>query len=167
MIKAEQIKSILNLRPHPEEGGYYAETYRSSEMISAAALPNRYGGARSISTAIYYLLTPGAFSVMHRLGSDEIFHFYLGDPIEMVQLWPDGSGKLVTLGTDIANGMRLQEIVPAGVWQGCALRLGGKFGLVGTTVAPGFELADYETGSREALIGLYPRYEERIRALTR
>ena len=167
MITVEQIKSILNLRPHPEEGGYYSETYRSDELIGGAALPGRYSGARPVSTAIYYLLTPDTFSAMHRLRSDEVFHFYMGDPIEMVQLWPGGSGKVVTLGADIANGMRLQEVVPKNVWQGCALRAGGKFGLLGTTVAPGFDLADYETGSRELLVDQYPAYKDRIEALTR
>ena len=167
MTTAEQIISILNLRPHPEEGGYYSETYRSSRLLPAEALPRRYGGTRSISTAIYYLLTPDTFSAMHRLGSDEIFHFYLGDPIDMVQLWPDGSGRLVTLGADIVSGMRLQEVVPEGVWQGCALRPGGALALLGTTVAPGFEFADYENGSREVLTEQYPEYKERIRALTR
>ncbi len=167
MISVEQIKSILNLRPHPEEGGYYSETYRSAASIPGDALPDCYGSARSFSTAIYYLLTPDTFSAMHRLKTDEIFHFYLGDPIEMVQLWPDGSGKLVTLGTDIAHGMRLQEVVPRGVWQGSALRAGGAFALLGATVAPGFEFADYEAGRRKELTQQYPEYAERIRALTR
>jgi len=167
LLTADRIKSILNLRPHPEEGGYFAETYRAGESLSLDALPARYEGARSISTCIYYLLTPDTFSAMHRLQSDEIFHFYLGDPIEMLQLWPDGSGKIVTLGSNIAEGMQLQTIVPRGVWQGCALRSGGEFGLLGTTVAPGFEYADYETGSRERLASQYPLYEKKIELLTR
>ena len=114
MITAEQIKAKLKLRPHPEEGGYYAETYRSGTWISKEALPAGYAGARSISTAIYYLLTPDTFSAMHRLLTDEVFHFYLGDPAEMLQLWPDGSGKILTLGTEILHGMHLQAVVPKG-----------------------------------------------------
>ena len=92
MAIVDQIKSLLNLTLHPEEGGYYVETYRSNERIPTEALPDRYDGPRSFTTAIYYLLTPDTFSAMHRLSTDEIFHFYVGDPIEMLQLFPDGSG---------------------------------------------------------------------------
>ncbi len=105
MITAEQIKRRLNLKPHPEEGGYYRETYRSDEHIPANVLPDRYKGERSFATAIYYLLTPDTFSAMHRLPTDEIFHFYMGDPVEMLQLIPDGSGRVITLGSDIVKGM--------------------------------------------------------------
>ena len=97
MLTADQIKVLFNLKPHPEEGGYFVETYRSSETISEKALTSRYKGVRSFGTAIYYLLTPETISAMHRLQSDEIFHFYLGDPVEMLQLWPDGSGRVLIL----------------------------------------------------------------------
>jgi hypothetical protein len=114
MITADQIKTLLNLKSHPQEGGYFIETYRSLESIPEEALPDRYKGYRSYATAIYYLLTPETFSSIHRLQSDEIFHFYLGDPVEMLQLFPDGSGKIFILGTDILNGMKPQLIVPRG-----------------------------------------------------
>jgi len=114
MLTADQIITLLNLKPHPEEGGYFVETYRSSETISEKALPSHYKGARPFGTAIYYLLTPETFSSIHRLQSDEIFHFYLGDPIEMPQLFPDGSGKVLILGSDILNGMQPQVFVPRG-----------------------------------------------------
>jgi predicted cupin superfamily sugar epimerase len=115
MLTADQIKTLFNLKPHPEEGGFFVETYRSTETLSRELLPNRYKGDRSFSTAIYYLLTPGTFSTIHRLRSDEVFHFYLGDPVEMLQLWPDGSGRILILGSDILNGMEPQVIVPRGV----------------------------------------------------
>jgi hypothetical protein len=167
MLTADQIQSILGLEPHPAEGGYFAETYRATETISGPALPGRYAGPRAISTAIYYMLTPQTFSEMHRLASDEVFHFYLGDPVEMLQLHPDGNGELLTLGSDILSGMRPQVVVPAGVWQGARLRPGGAFALLGTTVAPGFEYQDYTSGERAALLEAYPRFAERIVALTR
>ena len=126
MLTADKIIALLNLKPHPEEGGYFVETYRSSETISEKALPSRYKGVRSFGTAIYYLLTPETFSTMHRLQSDEIFHFYLGDPVEMLQLWPDGSGRILILGTDIMNGMKPQVVIPKGVWQGARLLNGWK-----------------------------------------
>ena len=111
MITAQQIIATLGLQPHPREGVYFVEGYRSEESIFGEALPGRYSGPRSISTAIYYLLTPDAFSEMHRLRSDEVFHFYLGDPMEMLQLRPDGTGEVVMLGTDIVGGMRPQVVV--------------------------------------------------------
>jgi predicted cupin superfamily sugar epimerase len=167
MITADQIIALLNLTPHPKEGGYFRETYRSPETILEKTLPSRYKGMRPFGTAIYYLLAPGSFSIMHRLRSDEIFHFYLGDPVEMLQLWPDGTGKIFTLGSDLNNGMQPQVIVPGGVWQGARLFKNGKFALLGTTVSPGFEFADYESGERDELIKSYPQFRESIIGLTK
>lgn len=167
MLTTDQIISFLNLEPHPEEGGWFAETYRSSETIPEKALPSRYKGTRALGTAIYYFLTPGAFSAIHRLQSDEIFHFYLGDPVEMLQLWPDGSGKVLILGSDILNGMQPQVVAPRGVWQGARLLKDGNFALLGTTVSPGFEFMDYESGHRDELVKSYPQYREWIIALTK
>jgi len=166
MTTAEEILSLLHLRPHPEEGGYFVETYRSKEFIPESVLPDRYKGARSFATAIYYLLTADTFSAMHRLQTDEIFHFYSGDPVEMLQLWPDGSGRIITLGVDFLKGERPQVIVPKGVWQGARLFPGGRFALLGTTVSPGFECADYETGQRDSLTRFYPGFRKLIRSLT-
>lgn len=167
MLTADQIVSLFNLKPHPEEGGYFAETYRSPEILSERALPSRYKGIRSFGTAIYYLLTPETFSALHQLQSDEIFHFYLGGPVEMLQLWPDGSGKVITMGSDILNGMEPQVIVPRGVWQGARLLRDGRVALLGTTVSPGFELVDYESGRREELVSSYPQFRDLIIALTK
>ena len=167
MLTADQIITLLNLKPHPEEGGYFVETYRSTETLSEKALPSRYKGVRLFGTAIYYLLTPETFSAMHRLPSDEIFHFYIGDPVEMLQLWPDGSIRVLILGSDILNGMQPQVVVPRGVWQGAKLLKDGKFALLGTTVSPGFEFADYESGQRDDLVKSYPKFRELITALTR
>jgi hypothetical protein len=166
-MTAEKLKSLLNLVPLSIEGGYFAETYRSKEMISPDSLHGRYSSARSVGTAIYYLLEPGTFSEIHRVASDEIFHFYLGDPVEMLQLWPDGSGKQVLIGTDIESGMVPQVMVPHGVWQGARLVAGGEFALLGCTVSPGFEYADYESGSRQLLGAAYPEHRDMIWALTR
>lgn len=167
MPTADQIRTLLNLKPHPEEGGYFIETYRSSETILEKVLPSRYEGVRTFGTAIYYLLTPETFSAMHRLRSDEIFHFYLGDPVEMLQLWPDGSGRIVILGSDILDRMQPQVVVPRGVWQGARLLNGGKFALLGTTVSPGFEFADYESGRRDELVKSCPKFRDLITALTK
>jgi predicted cupin superfamily sugar epimerase len=161
---AEEIIASLKLQPHPKEGGYFRETYRSKDLLSN--LPERYRGQRAASTAIYYLLTPSSFSAMHRVASDEVFHFYAGSPVEMLQLHPGGHGEIVTLGNDLRAGQAPQIIVPAGVWQGSRLARGGEFALMGTTVAPGFEYADYESGQREWLMQRYPEFGEMIRELT-
>src|SRR5262249_12183467 len=150
----------------PREGGYFRETYRAPETIAGEALAQRYAGPRSHGTAIYYLLTPTTFSALHRLASDEIFHFYGGDPVRMLQLFPDGSGKTILLGSEVTRGESPQVVVPRGVWQGAILEPGGAYALLGCTVAPGFEYADYETGQRDELLRSYPEFAEWIRRLT-
>ena len=158
MPSVEALRALLGLVPHPIEGGYFVETYRSADRLP---------GGRAVSTAIYYLLTSHTFSAMHRLASDEVFHFYLGDAVEMLQLWPDGSHRLVLIGTALAVGERPQVVVPSGVWQGARLRPGGRFALLGATVAPGFDYADYEPASRPALLSSHPAAHAMITALTR
>lgn len=166
-MTAEEIKALLGLSPHALEGGDFVETYRSRESLPPGIPDPARAGVRSLATAIYYLLTPGTFSALHRLRSDEIFHFYLGDPVEMLQLAPGGEGRVVVLGTDLAAGMRPQVLVPHGTWQGTRLVAGGSVALLGTTVSPGFEVDDYEHGRREELLALYPAWAERIQQLTR
>jgi len=95
MLTAEQVRKLLKLEPLPGEGGLFAEVYRSAHRLPKEALPNCYAGERPLSTAIYYMLTPDTFSAMHRLKGDEIYHFYLGDPVEMLMLKPDGTAEAV------------------------------------------------------------------------
>jgi len=166
MIFVDEIIERLGMQLHPEEGGYFVQTYKSEEVILKDGLPGRYPSERAFGTAIFYLLTPDTFSALHRLTSDEIFHFYLGDAVTMLQLHPDGSSKVVTLGQDIRGGQELQVVVPRGTWQGSFLNEGGEFALLGCTVAPGFEYEDYEAGSREALVERYPEAREMIVRLT-
>lgn len=161
---AQDIIDLLGLQPHPEEGGFFIETHRDDEPLSNA--PARYEGSRCHSTAIYYLLTQETYSHMHLLQSDEIFHFYAGDPCEMLQLHPDGSGETILFGNDLTAGKRPQVRVPRGSWQGMRLIPGGEFALMGCTVSPGFEFADYAHGVRNELIEKYPDFENSIRILT-
>ncbi len=165
--EAQALIDRLRLIPHPEEGGFFRETWRADEAISGGGLPARYKGAdRSHGTAIYYLLTPQTLSALHRLESNEVFHFYLGDPVEQLMLFPDGHGEVVDYGHDLAAGQQVQGIVPRGVWQGARLKAGGTFALMGCTVAPGFDFADYEHGSRDALVKGWPAHAALIDALT-
>ena len=160
-MTADEIKALLHLEPHPAEGGFYCRTYVSATTVN---LPR---GSRPTGTAIYYLLEPGTFSEMHVLASDEIFHFYLGDPVEMLQLHPGGRSAIFTLGPDLKAGQHVQLVVPAGVWQGSRLVAGGKVALLGCTVTPGFDFADYRRAGYAELASKWPEQAERIRALTR
>ncbi|HEX5471229.1 MAG TPA: cupin domain-containing protein [Lacipirellulaceae bacterium] len=166
MLTAQQIIERLHLVPLTIEGGYFRETYRAATVIPASALPADYAADRNAATAIYYLLTPETFSAIHRVRSDEVFHFYAGDAVEMLQLSPDGTARTITIGNDLAAGHEPQVVVPAGVWQGCRLIPGGSWALLGCTVAPGFDYADFELGNRHTLLARYPAHAELIAALT-
>jgi predicted cupin superfamily sugar epimerase len=165
MLTADDVIRLLRLEPHPVEGGFFRETYRSPGVIPAAALP-AHRADRSVGTAIYYLLTPGHVSEMHRLPGDEVFHFYLGSPVRMLQLHPDGAGTEVVLGPDLLSGQVPQAVVPAGVWQGTHLVGGTGFALLGATMAPGFEYADYTSGRRAELVAGWPAFADLIETLT-
>jgi len=167
VISPDQIIELLDMKPLPAEGGYYVETYRSGEIIGKGALPARYASEKHFGTAILYLLTPETFSALHRVKSDEIFHFYMGDAVTMLQLHPDGSSEVIALGHDILQGQVVQATVAEGVWQGCFLNKGGEFALMGTTVAPGFDFEDFEAGERAELLERYPGRKEMILRLTR
>lgn len=167
VLTVAQIKDLLKLQPLPFEGGFFAEVYRSTCKLPSSALPSAYPGERSLSTAIYYLLTPENFSAMHRLRGDEVYHFYLGDPVEMLLLKRDGSAEAVLVGPDIVAGMHLQQLVVGGTWQGARLAPGGQYALMGTTMAPGYDPADFELGNRDQLSAQYPPYSPLIAMLTR
>ncbi len=167
-MTADEVKKILGLVPHPREGGFYIRTYESGELLLPAAFADgRYTGPRHTATAIYYLLEPGAFSEMHRLQSDELFHFYLGDPVEMLQLRADGAGSIVSIGNRLALGERPQVLVPRGTIQGSRLVPGGAWALLGCTVSPGFEFADYQSPTRDDLCAKWPEFSPLIHELTR
>jgi predicted cupin superfamily sugar epimerase len=168
-LTAERLIALLGLVPLPVEGGHFRQTWIADETLAGEALPARYGRSKPAGTAIYYLLTddPDSFSALHRLATDEVYHFYLGDPVEMLMLHADGRSESVLLGPDLETGQRVQHVVPRGVWQGSRLRAGGRFALLGTTMAPGFDVADYEGGGRAALVREYPGAAAAIRALTR
>lgn len=159
----EEICKRFDLVPHPE-GGFYRETYRSQQFVP---LSQNDSTKRSASTAIYYLLTPVTFSELHSLTQDEIFHFYLGDTVEMLLLNPNGESQICKLGQNINESEHLQLVIKAGCIFGCRLASGGKFALMGTTVAPGFDFADYKQGKRQELLERYPEQTDMIIALTR
>ncbi len=159
---ASQLIELLQLKPLPAEGGLFRQSWRSSLQVVA------HGGPRPAGTAIYALLSdaPDAFSAMHRLRCDELWHFYLGDAIKMLLLHPDGRVERVVLGADLLGGQVLQAVVPAGCWMGARLLAGGRYALFGCTSAPGFIEADYEGGDAR-LASQYPQAAQEIAALLR
>lgn len=157
-VSAASLIAALGLKPHPE-GGHYLETFRSE---TAVPTPN---GSRPSSTAIYYLLADPDFSVLHRVHSDEVWHFYSGDPLELHLLTESGAYHIELLGPRVDLGQQPQVVVPAGVWQ--AAVPAGRFTFCGCTVAPGFDFADFELPSRAELLRKFPQHPDLVERLTR
>ena len=166
----------LDMQPHPE-GGYFAETYRSGETFSQAALPPRFNGDRSFCTAIYFLLEAHHISALHRIQADEIWHFYTGCPLDVFVIWPTGELTVIRLGNNPERGEVFQAVVPAGCWFGSkpavdAVAVGAsgaevpRFSLVGCTVAPGFDFADFELADQATLLTQFPQHRAVIELLS-
>src|SRR3989338_9673532 len=151
LISMNELIELYQLQPHPE-GGYYRETFRDEAVIEKSALPNRFTGDRNISTAIYFLIPEGKKSNLHRIKSDEVWHFYLGGPLILIQISPQGKIDKIILGQDIKNGQRVQHVVPAGFWFCAYPNPQTQFSFVGCTVAPGFDFSDFEMGKRNDLL---------------
>jgi len=156
----------LGLVPHPE-GGYYRQTYRAELTVEKAALPPAFGGSRAVATAIYFLLEGTDFSAFHRLRSDEMWHFYAGGTLAVHVIGDDGQHSEILLGSNAEAGEVFQAVVKAGCWFGSRVRPPRSFALVGCTVAPGFDFADFELGKRHDLVRQYPQHREVIERLTR
>ncbi len=165
MDEAEEWIARLELRAHPE-GGYFRETYRSGLTLAAEQLPPRYGGPRPAATSILFLLRHGEPSALHRLASDELWHFHHGGAIRVHTLDDRGGYESFLLGSRTAGEESLQGLVPSGRWFGAELVEPG-YGLVGCTVAPGFDFADFELARRDELTARWPQHAELIARLTR
>jgi predicted cupin superfamily sugar epimerase len=165
---ARKLIEYYGLERHPE-GGYYRETYRATQSVSRVDEVLESANCRSLSasTAILYLLENDDFSALHRIPSDEVWHFYTGGPLRVVTLTPTGEREDLLLGSNLEQGERVQAWVPANRWFGAKLEDPTNFCLVGCTVAPGFEFADFELGRRDELLEMFPQHADIVRALTR
>ena len=161
MLTSHQLIQQYGLRPHPE-GGWYKETYKSSEYIPAAALPERFGDSRAFSTAIYFLLQQNEFSAFHRIKSDECWHFYAGDALVIYVIKQDRKLDIISLGNDILNGQLFQYTVPANCWFASKPAAGSNWCFVGCTVAPGFDFTDFELADASTLSDIYPDHKSII-----
>jgi uncharacterized protein len=166
MITPQQLIQQFNLQPHPE-GGWYKETYKSTELLPEAALPQRFSGDRSFSTAIYFLLEQGNFSAFHKIKSDECWHFYTGEPLIVYIINQQGTLNIIELGNDINNGHVFQYVVPANCWFASRPAAASNFCFVGCTVAPGFDFEDFELADADELSKLYPQHRDIIQELCR
>ena len=155
-MTAKEVIDLLGLEPLEVEGGMFKQTWFSKHEMNGVP----------VTQAIYYLLTENSFSHLHKLTSDEVYHFYMGDPVELCSLNPDGSVQITVLGTDLEAGQRPQHVVLEGSFQGSRVKPGGKWALLGTAMCPCFSEGCYEHGNREELLKKYPDAAEYIEALT-
>lgn len=162
MLTPEYLIGHFRMTRHPE-GGYFVETYRSHELVERSALPERFSGNRTFSTAIYFLLVGDEFSSFHRIKSDETWHFYAGVACEVVMIAPDGTLSVVLLGNEPEKGHCFQFTVPAGYWFASACTNPDAFSFVGCTVAPGFDFSDFELAKQEELITMFPQHSKKIK----
>jgi predicted cupin superfamily sugar epimerase len=166
LLTAKQLIQQFNLQPHPE-GGWYKETYKSSEYISQAALPKRFHNERAFSTAIYFLLEQDNFSAFHRIKSDECWHFYAGDPLEIYIIQEHGGITIIHLGNQITKGQLFQYVVPANCWFASRPAPKSEFCFMGCTVAPGFDFSDFELADAKIMSNLYSQHNSIIKKLCR
>lgn len=166
-VTVEELVKLYDLKPHPE-GGFYNEYYRDKGVIPKGVLPGRFKGDRNYSANIYFLLPEGKKSNLHRIASDESWHFYLGGPLTLVQISPTGKVETILLGQDVRSGQKVAHVVPAGYWFGAYPAKGSRFSFVGCTVAPGFDFADFEMGDSATLLKFkeFPEAKEVIERLT-
>lgn len=164
--EAQLLIDKFEMQKHPE-GGYFKETYRADENILKASLPDRFNGRRSFCTAIYFLLEGNQFSAFHRIKSDELWHFYAGQPLNVYVIEPAGAFHILRLGNRPDAGETFQAVVKAGSWFASAPAQPDSFSFLGCTVSPGFDFADFELANANDLVALYPEYEMVIRKYCR
>jgi len=165
ILTVGKLVEILQLEPHPTANFFYKSTYKSDGIIPKTALPEKYSGDRSYFTVIYSLLPKDTKLGFRKLLSDEVLHFYMGGPLTIVQITPDGKVEEIELGEDISNGQQFQHIIPAGYWFGIYNSKGSEYTLYGANVIPGFEYEDYLIGQKEELLKQFPDAKDIINFL--
>lgn len=164
--ESARIIKHFKLLPHPE-GGWFREVYRSDETIAETSLPDRYNAPHTFYSSIYFLLENTDFSAFHRIRSDETWHFYMGSPVLIYCIYPNGSLEKIILGQNFIEGQVLQFTIPRNCWFAAVnIDADAKFSLVGCTVSPGFEFSDFELGSFQSLKEFYPQHDSIIKQFT-
>lgn len=168
MATVNELIARFSLSPLTGEGGLFRRTYCSADRIPAEVFGTRFpsGTHKDACSAIQYLITSECYSRLHVLPTDEVYHFYLGDPVQLLLLPPEGPARTVILGQDVLSGMEVQYVVPAGWYQGSRLVSGGSWALLGTTMAPAYDPSDYRDADPADLLARFPDYAEEIHRLT-
>jgi len=164
-LSPESIKEILGLQPHPT-CGFVAETYRSKVQLPASALPGEFASPRPMGSVLYFLVTPDAQIRLHRIRNDQMYHHYLGEPLEVLLLYENGSSEIAVVGSDLTAGMRPQLFVPGRTFHVSRLRVAASYALLGTSEWPGVETPDVEVGDPESLSQEFPDRREAIAEFT-
>jgi hypothetical protein len=163
---AQTYIDTLQMQAHPE-GGFFKETYRCHDLMEVTQGAGGTSLQRSVSTGIYFLLEKNNFSAFHKIQSDEMWHFYAGQALEVLELKERGELGCTRLGSDILGGEVHQHVVRANTWFASRVAAGGSFSLVGCTVAPGFDFADFCLADRAMLLAEFPQHSQTIAELTR
>jgi uncharacterized protein len=166
MNLTNQLIDKYKLQPHPE-GGWYTQTYKSADIIPSCSVPEQFPDNRPYSTAIYFLLEAGSYSAFHKIKSDECWHFYYGDPLQIFIINHSGEMQMITLGINFSNNEHFQYVVPANSWFASRPAANSSFSFVGCTVSPGFEFTDFELANQADLIANFPKHKEIIIQLCR
>ncbi len=159
---ALEVIELLGLKPHPT-CGFVAETYRSRDKVPAEALPPGYESNRPLGSVLYFLVTSEAQIKLHRIRPDQMYHHYLGDPLEVLLLYPGGEGEVKVVGSNLADGIRPQLFIPGATFHVSRLAPGGRYALLATSEWPGVEPPDVELGVPDELLKAYPQCAAQIR----
>jgi predicted cupin superfamily sugar epimerase len=165
-FSADEVAKLFQLSPHPT-CGIVSESYRSSLQIPGDALPAAYGGSRPLGNALNFMVTPTARVQLHRIRSDQMYHFYMGDPLEVLLLYADGSSEVRTLGSDLAAGMHPQFFLPGGTFHTARVAPGGSYAFLATSVWLRAEPQDVEMGDASKLSAAFPEARELIAEFSR
>lgn len=163
-LSAEEIKHALGLEPHPT-CGFLRVSYRSDQRLPASALPD-FPGDRARASVLYFLVTPEAHMALHRITPTQMYHHYLGDPLEVLLLHADGTGSIESVGAELEDGMQPQLLIAGRTWHVSRLRPGGEYALLATNEWPAVEPADVDVADVDELVGAYPNLEDEIRDFT-
>ncbi len=164
-LTADEVRTLLQLEPHPT-CGFVRETYRSVLPIARGGLPEPFADGRPLGSALFFMVTPSAPVHLHRIRNDQLYHYYLGDPLEVLMLPEGGAAERVVVGPDLADGQRVQLFIPGNTFHTARLAAGSWF-LGGSTEWPGVLTADVETGNVDELAARYPQAAADLRAFAK
>ena len=161
-LTADDVRNLLKLEPHAT-CGFVRVTFMSKERIAPGGLPAPFAAGRPAGSALYFMVTPGAPVRLHRIRNDQLYHYYLGDPLEVLMLHVDGTTEHVVVGPDLRGGQLLQLLIPGNTFHTARVIGRHRWFLGASTEWPGVEPVDVEIGNVEALAAKYPQVADDLR----